>query len=1547
MAYRFATGEGYGDATSLVDTDANHPEFVHIPDAELLFTGDFRRQGPDLVLTGHDGRRHIISGYFTSEKHPALVAPNGSSLAGDLIDLLVGSPAPAQYAQAQLTAPADSIGKVEKVTGNVTVMRNGVAIALNVGDAVYKSDVVQTAANSSLGISFPDGTALNLVPNTRMALNDYAYDPNGTSNSAVFSLVEGTFAFVAGKVAHTGVMEIATPVATMGIRGTAGWAGHHIPLISSTFGDVYAFALAHDPGVDTFGRYTLYAVDLNGNLVLDQHGDPIVRNSVANLDTLALCSIERCTDEPISSALSNFGRGIMQGAYDASHFVNPQSNPSSNGSGDPPFLLQTPQFFQENGNGIHPFTFIDFITNGTNNLGTANVGSNDTPNQSLPPVPPPPTPPTITIASVETENTLIDTNSIISKAAAAAGVIISGTVSGSADINGQTVTVDIVNAANVVVESYTTTVANDAWSVDVTKAQAQGLSDGSYTVTASLSNATGNPAQASQPLTVDETAPTIAINPIDDNHVVNASEAARNGGVIISGTATDPLLNASSNINGQTVTVDIVNAAHVVVDSYTTTVSNDTWSVDVTKAQAQGLSDGSYTVTASVSDAAGNAAQTSQSLTVDETAPTIAINPIDGNNIINASEAAQNGGVIISGTATDPLLNASSDINGQTVTVDIVNAAHVVVDSYTTTVANDAWSVDVTKAQAQGLNDGSYTVTASVSDAAGNAAQTSQSLTVDETAPTIAINPIDGNHVVNASEAARNGGVIISGTATDPLLNASSDINGQTVTVDIVNAAHVVVDSYTTTVSNDTWSVDVTKAQAQGLSDGSYTVTASVSDAAGNAAQTSQSLTVDETAPTIAINPIDGNNIINASEAAQNGGVIISGTATDPLLNASSDINGQTVTVDIVNAAHVVVDSYTTTVANDAWSVDVTKAQAQGLNDGSYTVTASVSDAAGNAAQTSQSLTVDETAPTIAINPIDGNNIINASEAAQNGGVIISGTATDPLLNASSDINGQTVTVDIVNAAHVVVDSYTTTVSNDTWSVDVTKAQAQGLNDGSYTVTASVSDAAGNAAQTSQSLTVDETVPTAAFDNLSDPGASGMPIPNGYGGLNWSNFYYLNSDAVFQHYGVSGYSNGTVTAPDVAYNGFGATASVSGTTFNFIGADLTAAWNNDLTITVSGYDNNVLVDQETVVVNSTAPTFFNFDFNGITQLVFSSSGGNNAGYDGAGTQFVLENFTSTAMSNPDITIAADGTYQFTSSSADSVLFAGSSGTLVLVQPAAFTGQIGGISGSGDVLDLKGLDTNTTATTGADSYNATAGTTTLTITDPSQNASFSLTLFGDYANSTFNVTSDHNGGVYIADPSPAEVTNTSATTPPAAEGVVSFATSDTNPNSGNGSAVTASVTPEGSDYLGTFSLASTTENAGIAAVDWQFSLANDHINLAPGQAVTQSYEVGITDAQNSAATLYQIISVSIGGPGNDNFVFTPGIGADTIVNFNPAQDTIELDNFANIQNLQQLAPMITSDGHGDAVIELGHNDSITIPGMSASYLQSHLQSLVHL
>jgi hypothetical protein len=122
------------------------------------------------------------------------------------------------------------IGKIVNATGSVTIERaNAVVIQANVagqagqakvGDLVYRGDVVATGADGRIGINFTDGSSFNLSSNARMALNEFVYDPNGNSNSTLFSLTKGAFTFVAGKIATTGDMKVDTPVATMGIRGT-------------------------------------------------------------------------------------------------------------------------------------------------------------------------------------------------------------------------------------------------------------------------------------------------------------------------------------------------------------------------------------------------------------------------------------------------------------------------------------------------------------------------------------------------------------------------------------------------------------------------------------------------------------------------------------------------------------------------------------------------------------------------------------------------------------------------------------------------------------------------------------------------------------------------------------------------------------------------------------------------------------------------------------------------------------------------------------------------------------------------------------------------------------------------------------------------------------------------------------------------------------------------------------------------------------------------------------------------------------------------------
>ena len=111
--------------------------------------------------------------------------------------------------------------------------------------------------------------------------------------------------------------------------------------------------------------------------------------------------------------------------------------------------------------------------------------------------------------------------------------------------------------------------------------------------------------------------------------------------------------------------------------------------------------------------------------------------------------------------------------------------------------------------------------------------------------------------------------------------------------------------------------------------------------------------------------------------------------------------------------------------------------------------------------------------------------------------------------------------------------------------------------------------------------------------------------------------------------------------------------------------------------------------------------------------------------------------------------------------------------------------------------------------------------------------------------------------------------------------------------------------------------------------------------------TFSYEASATAPQNAALAAKEAASVSIGGAGYDNFIFHLAVGADTIADINPPRNTVELDHFADAQTIQQLASVISTYVHSDAVIEFGHTGSIAIPGVTQSYLQAHFHSLASL
>jgi hypothetical protein len=178
------------------------------------------------------GTAWLVSWLMLAGATDAIAMPSQLE-AGSQPDLTEAISNPAKLAQAQpAPAPAASpspapesaepIGNVATLTGHATVTRNNASTPLNLQDDIFENDVLQTAANSTLGVTFNDATTFSLTASAQITVDFYVYEDGGQKNGALFDIAKGTVAFVAAAVAKTGDMRISTPTATLGIRGTTG-----------------------------------------------------------------------------------------------------------------------------------------------------------------------------------------------------------------------------------------------------------------------------------------------------------------------------------------------------------------------------------------------------------------------------------------------------------------------------------------------------------------------------------------------------------------------------------------------------------------------------------------------------------------------------------------------------------------------------------------------------------------------------------------------------------------------------------------------------------------------------------------------------------------------------------------------------------------------------------------------------------------------------------------------------------------------------------------------------------------------------------------------------------------------------------------------------------------------------------------------------------------------------------------------------------------------------------------------------------------------------
>ncbi|MCE0492394.1 hypothetical protein, partial [Vibrio salinus] len=564
------------------------------------------------------------------------------------------------------------------------------------------------------------------------------------------------------------------------------------------------------------------------------------------------------------------------------------------------------------------------------------------------------------------------------------------------------------------------------------------------TVTAQITDAAGNTStQASETAAAADTevkAPTITLESTGDDDIYNNAEVGEDGTVTATISLPDDFdaANDTLTINGEeySLSADEIAAGSVTVEvapegtvtaqitdaaGNTSTQASETAAVEVAP---------EGTVTAQITDAAGNtstqASETAAAADTEVKAPTITLESTGDDDIYNNAEVGEDGTVTATISLPDDFdaANDTLTINGEEYSL---SADEIAAGSVTVEVAPEG------------------TVTAQITDAAGNtstqASETAAAADTEVKAPTITLESTGDDDIYNNAEVGEDGTVTATISLPDDFdaANDTLTINGEEYSL---SADEIAAGSVTVEVAPE------------------GTVTAQITDAAGNtstqASETAAAADTEVKAPTITLESTGDDDIYNNAEVGEDGTVTATISLPDDFdaANDTLTINGEEYSL---SADEIAAGSVTVEVAPEG------------------TVTAQITDAAGNtstqASETAAAADTEVKAPTITLESTGDDDIYNNAEVGEDGTVTATISLPDDFdaANDTLTINGEEYSL---SADEIAAGSVTVEVAPE------------------GTVTAQITDAAGNtstqASETAAAADTEVKAPTITLESTGD-----------------------------------------------------------------------------------------------------------------------------------------------------------------------------------------------------------------------------------------------------------------------------------------------------------------------------------------------------------------------------------------------------------------------------------------------------------------------------
>ncbi|MDC8785364.1 FecR family protein [Roseateles koreensis] len=123
------------------------------------------------------------------------------------------------------TAHADdnaAIGRIKRVSGQVTVERGGQSLPVQSGMTLQQGDRLRTGADGAAGLTLNDDSLLTAGPNSSLLLSNFSFNSTTYEGALEVNLSSGSLHMVSGLIAKKSPEKVSIKARSvvLGVRGT-------------------------------------------------------------------------------------------------------------------------------------------------------------------------------------------------------------------------------------------------------------------------------------------------------------------------------------------------------------------------------------------------------------------------------------------------------------------------------------------------------------------------------------------------------------------------------------------------------------------------------------------------------------------------------------------------------------------------------------------------------------------------------------------------------------------------------------------------------------------------------------------------------------------------------------------------------------------------------------------------------------------------------------------------------------------------------------------------------------------------------------------------------------------------------------------------------------------------------------------------------------------------------------------------------------------------------------------------------------------------------